>query len=249
MNVTDSVVQIVPVKAYFMVPSNAAEWHLVTPYLPGGNLNNLANKIKEQHRYGDIREIDAAFRPSFHKFLRTLEWLHGRGFCHDDVKLANIFIDEDGNWVLGDLGNIRHVNHPYHSSRIWLQDNKQLADCRANDAFRALKTYLQFLRRATNDGISFDVEFFKRKHGFSRLYWRAITDSASMSAAGIRGLSETLDPRQLPYDRARETPVLGLGRRRALSNAVNEALRTMLSERTARLAALTWIFGVPVGEC
>ena len=247
-----------PVMAHFKAsasPKAAAEWHLVTPLLPGGNLNNLAKSLRAQGTLTDFREVDKVYRPAFNRLLRTMESLHRRGFCHDDVKPSNVFVKDDTQWVLGDLGNVRHVSHPYHTSRLWIKDNSQLADCRANDAVRALKSYLQFIRAATPDRGEFDAAFFSGTETVSRLFWRSLEDAAFLSAAELRGLSLEEDPELPAYEETSRdtcsTPISSffVGRRRALSRAVDAALQTKFSERAARWAALTWIFGVPVEEC
>jgi hypothetical protein len=257
-NITESRMGFLPVKGYFMASSSTGarpEWHLVTPLLPGGNLNDLARMSKAELAFEDFRQVDSVYRGAFNKLLGTLESLHSRGFCHDDIKPANIFIKDDHNWVLGDLGNVRHTSHPYHASGLWLRDNKQLPDCRANDAVRALKTYLQLVRGATKDTASFDTAFFEKKQSLSRLFWWTLEEGTSMSAAEMKILSEVLHPKFVSDgsigepDIRRESSALALGRRKTLSYAVEEALRTSFSERATRWAAMTWIFGVPVEEC
>jgi serine/threonine protein kinase len=206
-----------PVQAYFQVaPSSFSppEWHLVTPFLPGGNLEALSKRIRSTQNATSFRELDLRYRSSFNRLLESLDSMHREGYCHDDVKPNNIFIDDgtvlgqqdacnttarEGeaiisphnctmNWILGDLGNVRHVGHPYHTSRIW-RENHQLHDCRANDAVRALKTYLQFLRAAAADAEVFDAEFFEQREPLSVLFWSITTKSLTMSASQLRFLS------------------------------------------------------------
>lgn len=125
--------------------------------MTGGTLENLANAIVRNHTDTDlsIRTLDLRFRPKFDDMLVSLRLLHIIGLCHDDFKLEDIFAaqpstEHDGMWLLGNLGNVREVSHPYHASEIWTHSNKQLPDCRANGALRATKTYLQFLRHAVS---------------------------------------------------------------------------------------------------
>lgn len=253
----DTTSSFLPVRSYFMANSSlhsAPEWHFVTPLVRGGSLDNLAKKLRAQHPNKYPGEIDVTFRPAFNRLLRTLETLHSRGLCHDDIKPSNIFIKGDTHWILSDLGNVRHLSHPYHSSRLWTSDNSQLADCRANDAIRALKSYLQFIRAATGAEV-FDAALLKRWETLSRLFWWIMDDASSMSAAELRIRSEVESPDQpqgkSPSQGTYQTERLTrfMGQRRALSNTVEAVLRTRISERAARWAAMTWLFGVPVGEC
>lgn len=249
-----------PVKAYFLANSSTSlpEWHLVTPLLRQGNLDNLARRIREDDEPRSFRELDAQYRATFHQLLQILGNMHRAGFCHDDIKPNNVFIDDNSQWVLGDLGNLRHVSHPYHSSRIWT-DNRQILDCRANDAIRALKSYLQFLRAAATDTDTFDAELFLRKESFSELFWDVIARSTVMSADALRQESSAQNLSQRPYagvDIIDEHPISGgmarvfsFGRRRTLSKRVDRVLRISNSELTARRMAMTWIFGMPQSEC
>jgi hypothetical protein len=159
-----------PVMAYFMASTFSpvqTEWHLITPSLESGSLLTLAKKKYKLNE--SYREIDIHYRPAFNRLLRSLGSLHEAEFCHDDVKPGNIFVEDNTSFVLGDLGNLRQVAHPYHTSLLWKKNN-QLADCRANDAFRALKSYLTFIRNAAGEPHRFDVEFFEARDALSRLF-------------------------------------------------------------------------------
>ena len=151
-----------PVRAYFQTalsPSSIPEWHL-----------------------------DIKCRPAFHRLLETLDIMHRDGYCHDDIKSANILVQSKTHRLVGDLGNLCHVAHPYHNSRIW-RENHQLPDCRANDAVRAMKTYLYFLHKAAWDADTFDAEFFDRKEPLSLLYWKVMSEAQNMSARRLQSLS------------------------------------------------------------
>lgn len=245
-----------PVQAHFVAassPNSPPEWHLVTPLLPGGNLNDLARRTRKQHSPRSFRDLDSQYRLAFHQILRALQSLHERGFCHDDIKPANVFLRNDTEWLLGDLGNVRQIDHPYHSSRLWVKDNRQLSDCRSNDVFRALKSYLSFIRAASSDQDAFDAAFFDNKEPLSKLFWRSFAGASSLSATRLRRESDMYDPEQPAEEEVVDshTP-LGfsfLGRRRARAYAVKRMLETKFSERRARWAGMTWVFGVPVEQC
>lgn len=195
-----------PVKAYFKAPpsyTGVPEWHLVTPLLKGGNLNKLAKKLSRNLKGKSIKEIDTQYRPALEDLLINMERLHEAKYCHSDIKPAKVFVEDDTNWLLGDLGNLRHLSHPYHSSRLWL-DNKQLKDYRANDVMRVLKSYLQFIKAASQHREQFDETFFQDMEPLSRLFWTASADAERMSAARLRELSQAEYPERAPVLRTDE---------------------------------------------
>lgn len=244
-----------PVQAYFLaspLPRKPAEWHLVTPFLRGGNLNTLAHSLSNDTITKTFREIDATYRPAFNRLVEDMARLHDAGYCHDDMKPANIFIQDQSHWVIGDLGNIRHVLHPYHSSRLW-RNNQQLQDCRANDVIRALKSYVKFIQTSVGDTDQFNNAFFEAKEPISRLFWWALADAPSMSAARLRQRSFIEYPEApcksgfdgpLPSP-TRHTLMSFFSRRAALQHAVDHVLVTRMGEKVARWWAMTWLFGVP----
>ncbi|KAF2275295.1 uncharacterized protein EI97DRAFT_451188 [Westerdykella ornata] len=240
-----------PVQAYFMatsLPRRAPEWHLVTPLVAGGNLPSLAKRLRQQSSSNSFSQLDLTYRATFHKLLRTMETLHRKGFCHDDIKPSNIFVESDTQWILGDLGNVRQLSHPYHSSHLWIEDNKQLADCRANDVIRVLKSYLQFLRTASNNTEQLDLALVHGTGSLGRLFWWTLANASTMSAAELKLRSDIERPSQFT-ERPEAIVHSYIGRRMALSKMVDELLKTKFVERRARWAALTGILGVPVKEC
>ncbi|KAF3046198.1 hypothetical protein E8E11_008300 [Didymella keratinophila] len=150
------------VKAYFMAASSdiQAEWHLITPLLKGESLKDLTARLRDECM--TYREIDVRHRPAFKGLLDSLEILHKAGFCHDDIKPGNVFVADNSHWILGDLGNLRHNSHPYHSSQLW-KVNNQLPDCRPNDNIRALRTYIHFVRDSAADADALNIHFFEKR--------------------------------------------------------------------------------------
>jgi hypothetical protein len=253
-------------------PNQEAQWHLVTPLMKGGTLQTLANTIarNQTDTESSRRTLDVRFRPRFDELLVTLRKLHDRGLCHDDVKLDNVFVDEpsteeDGSWLLGDLGNVREVSHPYHASRIWTHSNKQLPDCRANDALRATKTYLQFLRHAVDSSRStrsgFDKALLKAKEPWARLLWRAQGAGNNLQTHHVLDWSSEDDH---PASPASSNSFVHPGVARSWTTwlllpfhgwqstheiASMSALKITASDAWAKILGLTWLLGVPVGRC
>lgn len=46
------------------------------------------------------------------RMVHALEYIHGKGFVHMDVKSDNVFVDAEGRWMLGDFGSCVRVNAP-----------------------------------------------------------------------------------------------------------------------------------------
>jgi hypothetical protein len=250
----DTLEGFLPVRAYFKAAassSQAPEWHLVTPLLKSGNIEKLAKTLAHDPNASTLREVDVRYRPAFERLLSNMQRLHDAGYCHDDIKPANIFIADDGKWMLGDLGNLRQIAHPYHSSRLWV-DNEQLRDCRANDVMRLLKSYLKFVQMSASNPQQFNDEFFEGNEPLSRLFWLASAD-LSMSAARLRERSLLAHPGSGTNDkssRITQTQYLSnsFSRRLTLQHAVNHALQTRMGEKLARWWAMTWIFKIPISD-
>ena len=73
--------------------------YLVLPYCSKGSVANKIGKFNEQDLIVFLNDISAG-----------LEYLHKNGFIHQDIKPANILIDNNGRYVITDFGistNIR----------------------------------------------------------------------------------------------------------------------------------------------
>ncbi|KAH7087437.1 hypothetical protein FB567DRAFT_345838 [Paraphoma chrysanthemicola] len=248
---------LVPVKAYFRAPtphSAIPEWHLVTHFVKDGSLTSLSRTIGQNCGTRTYQQLDAEYRTIFESMVNNLGKLHQAGFCHDDIKPGNIFVN-GSNWLLGDLGNLRHVAHPYHFSRIW-RENEQLEDCRANDIMRALKSYIQFIRDSAADSSDFDEDFIAGQEPIPRLFRSATRTVNELSATELQHLSHIFNAKHVDIPltsgeihkrRQRNTSRFFLGRL-AQKVAVDRAIRTRIGEKLARFYAITWLFGVPVPD-
>ncbi|OHE92751.1 hypothetical protein CORC01_11969 [Colletotrichum orchidophilum] len=262
----------VPVKDYFLAATEPLEpprWHLVSPSLKSGTLKHLARKLHASDSAPSYRELDQMFRPSFESLLAALDNLHmAHDLCHDDVKLDNIFVASDHDprmWKLGDLGNAREPDHPYHYTPLWTADTSQLRDCRANDALRLTKVYFQFLRVSSGDSDDFDEALLGGVDTLSRFYWVVARAPTPASAAQIWQLSAvyppqlvgektpwmTMQPAQAELSRgwAPTAAEVMFGWKGSLRSAVKKELRVGAKENMGRLFGLTRVLGVPVGEC
>lgn len=236
-------------------------WYLVMP-LAGKSLEDLAEEMRRNNTLGQdevdgpsalITDIDKKYRPGFDGALVALGRLHSEGYCHDDMKIDNVFTGKRRNeqFILGDLGNVRQVNHPYHQT-VDFTGRNHWKDCRADDVRRLLMSYLYFLREVSirNDGMGstvFDYEFqYVRRAPWARLYWRFITIkeapirvadmlSYSENEAATAGRSKKDDPNSVDrFSEAgikigrkalRSKPLLSSYRRKYLRFQVSEELR------------------------
>ncbi|RYP63257.1 hypothetical protein DL769_007020 [Monosporascus sp. CRB-8-3] len=262
--------QFLPVKDYFLEPpadTEPASWHLLMPFLRGGNLKELARRLRSAG--SAYQDLDDRFRPSLNRILAALETMHsGHELCHDDIKPENILVDSasaggappDTHWLLADFGNVRQPAHPYHSTRIWTRHSNQNADCRANDAVRLVKTYVTFLRLASSDEAAFDAAFWAGVEPWSELYWSAVRDPmpGAQAARVLREKSVGLPPlrgAEAIEEEEEASEARSLGCRLRLwwcpAQRTRRELRRgpFVTETRARLLGATWIFGLPSGEC
>lgn len=182
-----SVNPYVPVHDYFVLQTGAGDsqdwsWALVTPYISGGTLDDLAQELRS---IGRTAQIDEDYRSTFYNLLCDLQDLHSQGFCHDDVKPRNIFIDTPKSWLLGDLGNTRETNHPWHNTNLWRRNNRW-SNCSLEDTRRALKSYLTFLREASHDRKQFDLDFLDSRTEWAQMYWSFVWSPSAWSSAFAR---------------------------------------------------------------
>jgi len=61
----------------------------------------------------------------FDSLSASFGFLHSVGFAHMDVKPANIFVDQDGQYVLGDLGSIARFDTKSASTMAYLPKDKR----------------------------------------------------------------------------------------------------------------------------
>ncbi|KAL6863326.1 hypothetical protein ACO1O0_003575 [Amphichorda felina] len=260
-----------PVTDYFLSPPTEIanpEWHFVTPFLPNGNLVELSKRLRESAQYM-AREVDILFRPSLNSLLQTLDRMHSEyDLCHDDLKPDNIFLgsraaraNETTHWLLGDLGNVREREHPYHTSLLWTTQKSNLPDCRANDLLRLVKAYMQFLRSSVRDADAFDRQLFEAHQPWSRLFWSVLDD---VMHGGESAAMDTLD-KSITKMAPGSEPVAGIGRQPSelrnplygvflgragiLAMASKKLLAVRAAEKAARIWGLVPMLGVPYSAC
>ncbi len=83
--------------------------YLVMPFLPG---RTLADHIRENDL--TLAEIATIFR----QLASALDYAHGKGILHRDLKPDNVMMDEDGNVLLADFGLTRLLNDAQETSKL-----------------------------------------------------------------------------------------------------------------------------------
>jgi hypothetical protein len=269
-----------PVVDYFLAPDKPGrepKWHLVTPFLPSGNLKKLARQLREADNAYTAHDVDVLFRPSLEQVLGGLYAMHNEHrLCHDDIKFDNILTapgntssmsnpepEAQTHWMLADMGNVREVSHAYHSSALWSVMNNNLPDCRSNDVYRLLKTYMRFLRSSVDDVDVFDVEFLDGNEPWSQLFWttyQEVMEGRSLIALKTQ-LQSQLQFKPAKWTRANGDPTPSesasvgsssrpvTGHPGARAQVVLDMTKVSASEAKVRAWAFTWILGVPVTEC
>lgn len=84
---------------------------IVTKLMRGGTLLHYLQQRTTSLRLSEILKLakDVA---------KGMEFLHSRGIVHMDLKTANVFLDEEGNAVIGDLGVARLANEEGEGQEI-----------------------------------------------------------------------------------------------------------------------------------
>ena len=85
---------------------------ILMEYIPSGSLNSLIAKYRELN--------EAVIRNYTKQLLRGLEYLHGLGIVHRDLKSANILVSEDGVLKLSDFG----CSRKFDTENSWSQSFK-----------------------------------------------------------------------------------------------------------------------------
>jgi class 3 adenylate cyclase/tetratricopeptide (TPR) repeat protein len=89
----------------FDIGDEGGQPYIVSQYMAGGDLEGLLQQA-ENHRL----PIEQAVRIA-NEVRQALEYAHGRGIIHRDIKPGNIWLTEDGTAKLGDFGLAMALEH------------------------------------------------------------------------------------------------------------------------------------------
>ncbi|KAJ1409975.1 hypothetical protein B484DRAFT_403037 [Ochromonadaceae sp. CCMP2298] len=94
-------------------------------------------------------------KKQFRKMVDTLTYIHGCNIVHLDVKGDNIFVDSDGEWVLGDFGSCKKIGEEVISTTAQFHHKKLTGEIAAPgfDFYMLLVTLL--------------IELLPDKHAYS----------------------------------------------------------------------------------
>ncbi|KAG5184920.1 hypothetical protein JKP88DRAFT_162951 [Tribonema minus] len=117
------------------------------------------------------------------RFVQAVEYMHSKRHVHIYIKGADVFVDADGNWFLGDFGSTVVIGDPVHSYTQCFYRN----DILRQPAQPAFDWYMLAVMLA--------VELHKEKWREQLLDGDCVTDSklcAAASAATLEGLKDNL---------------------------------------------------------
>lgn len=77
-------------------------FYIVTEYCSNGDLQKV---FQQRQRHGHPFSESEVRRIVF-EVAQGLKYLHGHGIMHRDIKMANIFVYEDGSCKIGDFGEL-----------------------------------------------------------------------------------------------------------------------------------------------
>jgi tRNA A-37 threonylcarbamoyl transferase component Bud32 len=80
--------------------------YMVMEYLDGGTLQDRVSGLAKVGKFIPVRDL----LPILHQVADALDYAHGRGILHRDVKPSNILLDSSGNAFLTDFGISRIMN-------------------------------------------------------------------------------------------------------------------------------------------
>ena len=106
--------------------------YLVTRYLQGHSLQELIFSAKSLSNPPLMQATTV--RSLFVPLLQALEWMHGQGVVHLDIKPANIFVTLDDQPVLLDFGAVRRLGLPHGAHRPPFTPGFSAPELRASDA-------------------------------------------------------------------------------------------------------------------
>lgn len=81
--------------ATFRLCTDGAKWFHVMQYCELGDLNDLINS-----KYFSVEDRNCMFK----QLVRGVDYLHGRGISHRDIKSENLLVDKDGCLKIADFG-------------------------------------------------------------------------------------------------------------------------------------------------
>ncbi|GAA5855487.1 hypothetical protein JCM8547_007856 [Rhodosporidiobolus lusitaniae] len=100
---TSSPARIPRLVASFLSP---ASFHIILEHVPGGDLWSILEKKNEGVEPGkELGLPEDWVKPWLAELVDAVEWLHGEGWVHRDIKPQNMLLQADGHLLLTDFGS------------------------------------------------------------------------------------------------------------------------------------------------
>ncbi|KAH7442252.1 hypothetical protein KP509_03G078700 [Ceratopteris richardii] len=148
---------------------------IVTKFMEGGSLFNYLAKKKSLPTKVIIKLA--------RDIARGMQFLHSRGVLHMDLKSANVFLDEEGNAVIGDLGIARLVNEkdgecPEIGTYRWMAPevlNGTDGESPEIGTYRCLAPEVWARSKSDSKGNAWPFSYKSDVYSFGILLWELVT--------------------------------------------------------------------------
>jgi hypothetical protein len=131
----------------------------------------------------------------FSKLVEALNYMHLKGIVHLDIKADNIFVDAEGEWVLGDFGSCKRIDQIVGSTTP-LYHYERISGQKAKPAFDYYMLLVTLLIELLPDKHDFIDALTECQGGVTRASFRKVQTAASkykVEIPSVKNLIENLE--------------------------------------------------------